>query len=207
MSDYAQVERAALCAAARAAGPDAPTLCEGWRVVDLVAHLIVRERRPLAGVGILVGPLAPYTTLVQRRVGSARPFEELVEVVRKGPPLALRPIDEVMNTVEYFVHAEDIRRAAPGFSLRHVEPLEEKAIFQRLKAMARLVRRRCPGPLDVDAEGFGRLVVRSGSNPVVVSGAPSELTLYLTGRQKVAKVDVAGPLDAVAAMYDAALGF
>ena len=40
-------------------GPDAPTLCEGWTARDLVAHLVIREGRPDAAIGILGGPLAP----------------------------------------------------------------------------------------------------------------------------------------------------
>ena len=53
----AQRERAALVEILRAVGPDAPTLCEGWTTRDLVAHLVVRERRPDALPGLVFGPL------------------------------------------------------------------------------------------------------------------------------------------------------
>ena len=43
---YAQDERAALAALLHETGPDGPTLCEGWQTRDLVAHLVLRERRP-----------------------------------------------------------------------------------------------------------------------------------------------------------------
>src|SRR3954452_12509995 len=33
-------------------GPGAPTLCEGWDTAHLAAHLVVRERRPDAMVGL-----------------------------------------------------------------------------------------------------------------------------------------------------------
>ena len=36
-------------------GPDQPTLCEGWTTADLAAHLVVRERDPRSGPGILLG--------------------------------------------------------------------------------------------------------------------------------------------------------
>ncbi|MBR7502518.1 maleylpyruvate isomerase N-terminal domain-containing protein, partial [Mycobacterium tuberculosis] len=38
--------------AARAAGEDAPTLCEGWTTRDLATHLVIREREPVAALGI-----------------------------------------------------------------------------------------------------------------------------------------------------------
>ena len=39
---YASDERAALCILLDKTGPDAPTLCEGWRTSDLAAHLVLR---------------------------------------------------------------------------------------------------------------------------------------------------------------------
>ena len=54
--------------------PDAPTLCEGWKTRDLAAHLVVRERRPDATLGIAVPFLADYTAKVQNKVAqSTRP--------------------------------------------------------------------------------------------------------------------------------------
>jgi uncharacterized protein (TIGR03083 family) len=61
---FARDERVALCALLDDAGPSAPTLCEGWRTVDLAAHLVLREHRPDAGIGVLGGPMARYTRRV-----------------------------------------------------------------------------------------------------------------------------------------------
>ena len=47
----ARRERAALCDLALVLGEDAPTLCGAWTAKDLVAHLLVRERSPLAVSG------------------------------------------------------------------------------------------------------------------------------------------------------------
>ena len=74
-----RTERQALCDTMLAAGPDAPTLCEGWSVLDLAAHLVVRENRPDAGLGLVVRPLAgrldritaAHTALVLDEVGIA----------------------------------------------------------------------------------------------------------------------------------------
>src|SRR5215467_11727435 len=67
---YARDERAALCALFDETGPQAPTLCAGWRTADLAAHLVLRERRPDAAVGILGGPLARHTQRVNQALAS-----------------------------------------------------------------------------------------------------------------------------------------
>ncbi|WP_309055235.1 maleylpyruvate isomerase N-terminal domain-containing protein, partial [Streptomyces sp.] len=54
MSTHATRERLLLADLLEAAGPDAPTLCEGWLTRDLAAHVVVRERRPDAAAGSLV---------------------------------------------------------------------------------------------------------------------------------------------------------
>lgn len=50
-------ERQALCDTMLAVGPDAPTLCEGWTVLDLAVHLLLRERRPDVAPGAFVPAL------------------------------------------------------------------------------------------------------------------------------------------------------
>ena len=61
MTDVAAAERAALLDLLERLGPDAPTLCEGWATHDLAAHLVVRERRPVAGPGYVFPALhGPY---------------------------------------------------------------------------------------------------------------------------------------------------
>src|SRR5215468_5331792 len=95
---YASDERAALCALLDETGPDAPTLCEGWTTLDLAAHLVLREHRPDAGMGVLGGPLAGHTARVQRKMTGRVPYSRLVQIIRDGPPrfsvFALPGVDE-----------------------------------------------------------------------------------------------------------------
>jgi len=186
-------------------GPDAPTLCEGWTVRDLAAHLVLRERRPDAAAGIIVGPLRSYTERVQRQL-RARPWAPLVEDVRSGPPVLLRAVDEQMNLVEMFVHHEDVRRAPPGREPRSLDPGEEGALWRRLVPMARLMRRRLPVGVTLEAPGFGQVEVRTGDPHVTITGPPGELVLFVSGRQSVARVHLSGPLDAGAKLRSARLG-
>jgi uncharacterized protein (TIGR03085 family) len=205
MPGYARSERRALADLMDEVGPDAPTRCEGWAARDLAAHLVLREHRPDAVVGILVGPMRGYAENVRRQI-AARPWAALVEAIRSGPPAPLRPLDEQINLVEMFVHHEDVRRAQPGWDVRPIDPAEERALWTRLSVVARLSRWRLPVGLTLEAPGFGRVRARPGAPHVQLKGTPGELTLFMLGRQDVARVDVAGPPDAVERLRTARLG-
>lgn len=208
MSSHARTERQALADLFMEVGPDAPTLCEGWKTADLAAHLVLRERRPDAAAGILVKPLSGYTDRVQRSVRDGRPWAELVDTVRNGPPfpLSLNSLDETVNTVEYFVHLEDVRRAQPGWEPRRLDPGLEQALWSRLKMMARALLRRSPVGVTLRAPGFGEVEAKSGDPRVTVTGSPGELVLFAFGRQAAARVDTEGDPDACARLRQAQLG-
>ena len=144
---YSREERLALCALLDKTGPDAPTLCEGWTTGDLAAHLVLREHRPDAAAGVVGGPLAGYTARVQQRIRARTPFGDLVRIIRSGPPrlsvMGLPGMDERANAVEFFVHHEDVRRAAPGWQPRELSGGESDMLWQRLR-MARFLLRKAP---------------------------------------------------------------
>ena len=84
------LERAVLADALTAAGPGAPTLCEGWRTEHLAAHVVLRERDLLTSAGIAIRPLTARTDRVTLATGdrAADPdgYARLVAEVRAGPP-------------------------------------------------------------------------------------------------------------------------
>lgn len=204
---FARRERLALCDDALAAGPDAPTLCEGWDVEDLVVHLLVRERRPWAAAGIFVKRLAPLT----ERAGAAyagRPLGELVDRLRDPRPLptALQLVERAMNTVEFFVHHEDIRRGRPGWSRRELAPEDERQLWRALRFLGRMAVRPAGVPVVV-TDGATSLTLGRGERPVTVTGPVSELTLFLLGRRQVAGLSFDGPQEKVDRLQRATLGF
>ncbi|MDA8310953.1 MAG: TIGR03085 family metal-binding protein [Actinomycetota bacterium] len=205
MTAFAQSERRELAHLMLEAGPDAPTLCEGWAVRDLAAHLVLRERRLDAAPGILIRPLRGYTDQVQRRLRD-RPWPALVEAFRSGPPALLRLVDEQANLAEMFIHHEDVRRAQPQWDPRVLDAAEEAALWRRLSPMARLVRRKLPVGATLEAPGYGRVEVRPGEPHVTVTGGPGEFLLFLSGRKEFAQVELSGPPEAVAALKAAPLG-
>ena len=210
----AQAERAALCDTALQVGEDQPTLCGEWTVKDLVVHLLVRERSP-AAVGIAVAPLARVTEAEMRRVGKAD-FAELVERLRKGPPrwspYAVPKLDQLLNTLEFFVHHEDIRRSQPGWEPRELSDDEQRLLWSMVRTAGKQLVRSAPVGVWLRNAATGSEIVlkdapAAAHGPVVVTGPPSELVMFAFGRQRHARVELTGPDDDVAALTGASLGF
>src|SRR5437868_4661783 len=96
---FARDERATLAETLLAAGPDAPTLCAGWTTRDLAAHLVLRERKPLAAAGIVLKPFAGLNKRVQDRL-AAGDYAALVATFRVPSPFGparIGAVDEAMN--------------------------------------------------------------------------------------------------------------
>lgn len=206
MSNFARTERQRLTGLLREAGPDAPTLCTGWTTRDLAAHLVLREQRMDAAAGIRLSPLAGWTARVQERY-RARPYEELLRQFRSGPPalspFALPGVDEAANLVEYFVHAEDVRRAGDTWSPEPVDPELAEVLWRRLPMLARLeAGRKSPVRLALRRpDGRAVTVQPRRTGPTVeVHGEPGELVLFAFGRGAQAELTVDGPKDAVEAL-------
>lgn len=200
MSTHAKRERLLLADLLETTSPDAPTLCEGWTTRDLAAHVVVRERRPDAAGGMVVKQLASRLERVRAEF-AAKPYEELIQLIRTGPPrfspFSLKQVDELSNVVEFYVHTEDVRRAQPEWTPRELDPVFQNALWSRLERTARLVGRRAPTGL-VLRRPDGRTVVAHRGTPVVtVTGEPSELVLFAYGRQSAATVELEGDRAAI----------
>ncbi|MER6205106.1 MULTISPECIES: TIGR03085 family metal-binding protein [unclassified Streptomyces] len=201
MSTFAKRERLLLADLLETAGPDAPTLCEGWQTRDLAAHVVVRERRADAAGGIMIKQLAPRLERVMTEF-TAKPYEELIQLIRTGPPrfspFQLKQLDEASNTVEFYVHTEDVRRAQEGWTPRELDPVFQDALWSRLERMARLMGRTAPTGLVLRRPDGQTAVAHKGAPVVTVTGEPSELLMFAHGRQSVAKVELDGDENAIA---------
>jgi len=205
----AQTERAELCDLALQVGGDQPTLSGDWTVKDLVVHLLVREGSP-AAAGIVVSPLARLTELESRRVGR-RDFAVLVEKLRKGPPLlspyAVPRLDALFNTLEFFVHHEDVRRAQPAWSPRVLGDEAEKTLWAMIRTAGKGLTRGAEVGITIENSVTGSTsVLKTGGDPVTVRGLPSEVTLFVFGRKPQARVELLGDPGAVARLSAASLG-
>ncbi|MCX5047501.1 MULTISPECIES: TIGR03085 family metal-binding protein [unclassified Streptomyces] len=206
MSTFAKRERLLLADLLEAEGPDAPTLCTDWQTRDLAAHVVVRERRPDAAGGILIKPLAPRLERVMAEF-TAKPYEELIQLIRTGPPrfspFQLKQVDEMSNTVEFYVHTEDVRRAQPDWTPRELDQVFQDTLWSRLERSARLMGRSAPTGLVLRRPDGQTAVAHRGTPVVTVTGEPSELLLFSYGRQSAATVELDGDKDAVAKLHEA----
>ncbi|MCW7943224.1 hypothetical protein AAW14_13740 [Streptomyces hygroscopicus] len=205
MSTHAKRERLLLADLLEATGPDAPTLCEGWTTRDLAAHVVVRERRPDAAGGILIKQLASRLNRAMAEF-TDKPYEELLQLIRTGPPrfspFSLKQIDEMSNTVEFYVHTEDVRRAQADWTPRELDPVFQDALWSRLERAARLTGRGAPTGLVLRRPDGQTAVAHRGTPVVTVTGEPSELLMFALGRQRVADVELEGDKDAIAALQE-----
>ncbi len=184
MSDsLARRERQALCDTALAVGAGAPTCCEGWDARRLVAHLLVRERSPWA-VGLAVPPLSGRTERAMDEL-STHDLDALVDRLRTPAPWLLGPVDSAINTTEFFVHHEDLRRAQPGWEPRSLPAADEETLWRQLTLAGRALVRPAGVPVVAVRDDGKRTVLRRGEDPVVLTGRASELVLLLFDRPSV----------------------
>jgi uncharacterized protein (TIGR03085 family) len=208
---WAQSERAALSDLFEQIGPDASTLCAGWATRDLCAHLVVRESRPDAALGLVIPALSGWTKRVQDHA-SAQSWEELVTTVRNGPPrlsvFNLPGADALLNTGEYFVHLEDVRRAAPDWKPRELPARFQDALWSIVSKRSSILLKKVPTGVILertDVDPPMRKTAKKGSPSVTMSGPAAELLLFAFGRRDHAQVEITGDPKAVRALRNADL--
>jgi len=164
------------------------------------------------------GPLAGYTARAQDRLKTRKSYAELLEAFRTGPPrlspFALPKADEAGNTVEYFVHHEDVRRAADGWEPRELDPGLSEALWSRLRSGARFFIGKPPVGIELARDegsatkdsgeaggqppaGPYRVTVKRTAPLVTVTGPAAELTLWAFGRAAASRVRLDGPKAAI----------
>lgn len=203
-------ERHRFADALRESGPDAPTLCTGWTARDLAAHIVLRDRRPDAAAGVLVPALAGHTDKVQSKL-ARQEWTRLVDQVRAGPPVwspaRLDRVDRLVNTTEFFVHLEDVRRAQSAWEPRDLDDDLVDDLDAAIRRSAKLFARKAPAGITLEPDGGrARVVAKDGEPMVTVRGPVGELVLWIFGRQEHARVAYDGPDAAIESLRTARLG-
>jgi uncharacterized protein (TIGR03085 family) len=207
MTTVARAERLQLCDLALEVGADAPTLCGDWDVKELVAHLLVRERSLVGAPGIIIPPLAKLTD--REIVRTARTnLPTLVARLRTARSLlALPVIDPLVNTLEYFVHHEDIRRAQASWEPRDLDPDTTATLWRAISVTGRGLVRPAGVPVTIHDVDTGKTAtLRGGADPVTISGATSEIVMFLHGRRQTVGLELTGPTASIQRRRDADLG-
>src|SRR3954453_18475159 len=130
-------------------GPGGPAPCEGGDTAPLAAHLVVRERRPDALVGLgaeQVRPdsrLASWTHRLEDELRASTPYPDVGARLRAGPPAWSRMgwpgLGDALNTTEFAIHHEDVRRAQPDWSPRTLPRADQDALWGATGLFARRV--------------------------------------------------------------------
>jgi uncharacterized protein (TIGR03085 family) len=207
MPSHALDERSELVASLSGAGAGAPTVISDWTTSQLAAHLYLRER----SVADLAGrvPMRRMQDYAQRHLDTfvaSHPYERVVAKFAAGPPrwspLAIPSVFDALNTLEYVVHHEDVRRAGENWRPRELPSDRVAAIWARLRVGAKMTMRSVPIPVRLVAPEHGAVDIGRGAPRVTVVGDPVELTLVAFGRQRVAQVRYDGSADDIATLRD-----
>ena len=205
-------QREALCDALDAVHPSAPTLCDGWTAHHLAAHVWLRENRVWTGVGARVLNRPEQLDQRMAEVMTQRPYADLVAAIRRGPgglsPFRLPGMEAAANTLEFFVHCEDVRRGSGNNTPRPTDLAFEEMCWRRVPTLARFMLRGCPVAVWLERDLPTGEPVRIGRGPDIVSlsGPPSELLLYLFGRRHAADVQEIGEPAAIAVLASRKFG-
>lgn len=190
-------ERRELVQTLRTADPDAPTLCEGWSVRHLLAHLVQRDHHPAAFAVDQLERRPPgqerYLLRLVADAATPESYGRLVDTFAAGPPrwAPLNLGGDAANLTEYVVHHEDIRRGGPHPAQPRRLPLDtEQALWRSLRGAARVGLRDLEGGVRLEAPGRTPLLVRQGPTTTVLCGDPLELVLYAAGRREAARVEI-----------------
>jgi len=170
---------------------DAPSLCQGWRVRDVVGHMIsTGNTTPGSFFGGMIGSGFRFNSMVAKqakREAEASPaeiiarFKDTVNKTNHPPGPAIAMLGEVI------VHGEDVRRPL-GISAAHsAEALKTVADFYMKSNLLIGAKKRSAG-LEVKASDIDW---SNGSGPEV-TGPAIALLVTLTGRRG-AEGELSGP--------------
>ena len=112
-----------------------------------------------------------------------------------------------MNTTEFFVHLEDVRRAQPEWTARELPADLADDLWAAVGRSAKMFTRKAPAGITLQAtDRDGSIVAKDATPMVTVSGPVGELVLWIFGRQAHALVGYVGPDDAIDALRTASFG-
>jgi len=209
MTSLAKRERVAISQLLRKLGPEAPTLCEGWNSFDLLVHLVSRETRPDAAIGLVLPVFSSYTSKVAEGIKS-RGFENLITEFEQGPKknsfFAIPGVDNVANSFEFLIHHEDLLRGQPDYSPRVLDENDKKLVWKRFTQSGKLLMRKAKVGIIAQSD-LGTYTIKSGQSCVTIKGDVIDLLLFAYGRKNHVKIEFEGEENAIRIIKETKFGF
>ena len=167
----------------------ASTLCAGWTVEDLAAHLIVREGL-IAPIGLVIPQLHKiHENRIEKM--KAKGQAEIIRRLQRYPWY----IPAVANTGEFYVHNEDLLRG--GLQMTRPEPNKaaQAILWGSLSGLVKIKKGLVKDLGNVMIENSQTaevLTIRNSKNQedTTITGLASEVLMYFYGRRAAAKVKV-----------------
>jgi uncharacterized protein (TIGR03085 family) len=121
---------------------------------------------------------------------------------------ALPGADRLMNTTEYFVHHEDVRRAQASYDVRTLPDEQQAGLWKAVRLASKSMTRKAPSGLVLRLPDGTTSVAKRPTElgSVTVTGEPGELVMFCFGRQQVADVELDGEAEAVDRLRSASFG-
>jgi uncharacterized protein (TIGR03085 family) len=209
MTSLAKRERVAISQLLRKLGPEAPTLCEGWNSFDLLVHLVSRETRPDAAIGIVLPIFSSWTTKVSQDIKS-RGFENLIAEFEQGPKntsfFAIPGVDNLANSFELLIHHEDLLRGQTDYSPRTLDEDDKKLIWKRFTQSGKLLMRKAKVGIIAQSDQ-GTYTIKSGQSCVTMKGEVIDLLLFAYGRKAHVNIEFEGEESAIRILKETKFGF
>lgn len=175
----------------------AETLCAGWTIEDLAAHLLVRERGGILARSGIVLPFLHHrhdAAIVKMKHNS---HEELLRRLEKPP--AWIPLLS-FNVIEFYVHNEDVLRGGLQRTRKLSDELES-ALSDFVPVLSKLAFRRVVGSFrlvmhDTVADQIHEQVIGRGAATELpelrLEGPPGEFIMLFMGRGRQARLKQEG---------------
>lgn len=168
----------------------AKTLCDGWSIEDLAAHLVSRERNIIGGIGLIIPSLQ---TLHDKRIERVKSHghDYMIHKLSKYPwymPASL-------NVAEFWVHNEDLLRGDLQMSRAKPSSAQNIILWNSLKGISKVRKSLVSdvGNVDlVNTQTNEAIYIRFNSQSKItqVSGTAGEVLLFFYGRRKAANIHI-----------------
>jgi uncharacterized protein (TIGR03083 family) len=171
-----------------AADWDKPSLCTGWTVRDVVAHMVATaSMTPPTFFGKMIGSGFNFQNMANKEIARVKAGGDLVDQFRARVDARTAPPGPTTSWLgETIVHGEDVFRALGGYRPHPVEHVVAVADFYKNSNLLIGAKTRIEG-VTLNATDTDW---RHGSGPEA-SGPAIALVLAMTGR-KVALDDLTG---------------